>query len=248
MDKPSKTGKEARPARPRHRAEGGYARGGETRARIVDAAIRVFGERGYEGASTRDIARLAEVNAPALQYYFDNKEGVYRACAEHIAESAWTHFRPWVEAAEAVLAADAGRADLYEAFHDIQDAVADYLLSSREAKDHRLFVAHEQADHGPRILFDIMNRDVRTRMKKVIARLIARLTGRAADDPVTILRMMVLHGQLHVFHSSSQSVLAAMGWKRIGDKELATIKQIVRETACTLIESWTSRDAQGKGR
>jgi len=39
--------------------------------------MRLFGEKGYEGASTRDIAAAAGVNAPALQYYFDNK----RACS-----------------------------------------------------------------------------------------------------------------------------------------------------------------------
>ena len=52
---------------------GGYARGDETRLRITEAAIELFGEYGFDGASTRDIAARAGVNAPALQYYFENK-------------------------------------------------------------------------------------------------------------------------------------------------------------------------------
>jgi len=103
-------------SRPRHRPELGYARGDETRRRIIDAAIKLFGERGYEGASTRDIARLAGVNAPALQYYFNGKEGLYTACAEHIAESAAEHFAPAMEVAQAALARDAGREELLAAF------------------------------------------------------------------------------------------------------------------------------------
>ena len=71
--------------RPRRPAGGGYARGDETRRRIIDAAVEVFGERGFEAASTREIAARAGVNAPALQYYFENKEGVYRACVEFFA-------------------------------------------------------------------------------------------------------------------------------------------------------------------
>ena len=63
---------------------GGYARGEETRARIIEAAVRVFGNEGYERASTRQIAAEAGVNPPALQYYFDSKEGLHRACAEFI--------------------------------------------------------------------------------------------------------------------------------------------------------------------
>ena len=107
-----------RPVRaPRHRADAAYARGEETRRRIIDVALRLFGERGFEGASTREIAKAAGVNAPALQYYFDNKEGVYRACAQYIADSSAAHFGPVVERTKAVLDDPAATPDqLFEAF------------------------------------------------------------------------------------------------------------------------------------
>src|ERR1700684_3816321 len=88
----------------RRPTEGGYARGDETRLRIIDAAIELFGERGFAAASTRDLAARAGVNAPALQYYFENKEGVYRACAEQIAEVVWARFEPVVHKATDALA------------------------------------------------------------------------------------------------------------------------------------------------
>ena len=87
----------------RRSPEGGYARGDETRHRIIEAAVDLFGEHGFEGASTRDIAARAGVNAPALQYYFENKEGVYRACVEALADDAWKTFGPVVEHAQKVL-------------------------------------------------------------------------------------------------------------------------------------------------
>ncbi len=67
--------------------------------RIIEAAIELFGEHGFERASTRDIAARAGVNAPALQYYFENKEGVYRACAEALADDAWKIFGPSIQKA-----------------------------------------------------------------------------------------------------------------------------------------------------
>lgn len=91
-------------ARHKPAAEGGYQRGEETRARIVEAAVEVFGERGYDRASTRDIATAAGVNAPAIQYYFDGKEGVYLECVEHLITLLWRKMSPCVEAAEAALA------------------------------------------------------------------------------------------------------------------------------------------------
>jgi AcrR family transcriptional regulator len=67
----------------RHRkcADAGYAKGQETRLRIILSAIDLFGEEGYERASTRRIAVAAGVNLPALQYYFSGKMGLYLACA-----------------------------------------------------------------------------------------------------------------------------------------------------------------------
>jgi len=222
----------------RHSTEGGYARGEETRQRIIEAAIRMFGECGYDGASTRDIAKAAGVNAPALQYYFDNKEGVYRACAEHIADSSWQHFRPVLEAAQKVLDAKADRETLIETYGTIQDAVADHLLASYDAQNRRLFIAHEQAGHGPSVLFDIMDRNVKVRMKQVLSELLSRITGLAVDDPMTIVHIMMLHGQLMVFHAAPKSTMTTIGWDGINAERLAFLKKTVRANARVLMDSW----------
>src|SRR6201996_9242951 len=118
------------PRPPRHRAAAGYARGEETGRRIVGVALRLFGERGFEGASTRDIAASAGVNAPALQYYFDNKEGVYLACVEHIVSRVWEYMSGVVSGAERLLEEGAGDAALIEAFCEIQAQLAELMFTS----------------------------------------------------------------------------------------------------------------------
>jgi TetR/AcrR family transcriptional regulator len=49
------------------------------RGRILDAALAVFAERGFEGARTRDIAERAGANLGLLTYYFQDKNGLWRA-------------------------------------------------------------------------------------------------------------------------------------------------------------------------
>jgi TetR/AcrR family transcriptional regulator len=49
-----------------------------TRERILDAALREFGEHGYAGARISAIARRAGVNQQLISYYFDGKQGLYR--------------------------------------------------------------------------------------------------------------------------------------------------------------------------
>jgi len=53
--------------------------GVETRQAIIDAALDLFAARGFEGASTRQIAQQAAVTQPALSYHFDGKEELWRA-------------------------------------------------------------------------------------------------------------------------------------------------------------------------
>jgi AcrR family transcriptional regulator len=50
----------------------------ETSQRILDAALRVFGRDGVSGATTREIARVAQVNEVTLFRYFKNKNELLR--------------------------------------------------------------------------------------------------------------------------------------------------------------------------
>lgn len=47
--------------------------------RILDAALVLFSKKGYEATSTREICELAGITKPTLYYFFNNKEGIYRA-------------------------------------------------------------------------------------------------------------------------------------------------------------------------
>src|SRR5436190_11614549 len=51
----------------------------ESRAAILEAAVREFSQEGVAGARTDAIARSAGVNKALLYYYYQDKEGLYRA-------------------------------------------------------------------------------------------------------------------------------------------------------------------------
>lgn len=51
---------------------------GDTRRRLLDAAVTLFAERGYHDTSTRDICRLAGANSAAVHYHFGDKANLYR--------------------------------------------------------------------------------------------------------------------------------------------------------------------------
>ena len=55
-----------------------------TKARILAAAEAVFAVKGFEGASTREIAAAAGVNISSLHYHWESKETLYFAVFENI--------------------------------------------------------------------------------------------------------------------------------------------------------------------
>lgn len=50
---------------------------------ILSAAMKLFGQKGFEGTSVRDIASVAEVNPAMISYYFGSKEKLFEKLVEH---------------------------------------------------------------------------------------------------------------------------------------------------------------------
>ncbi len=48
----------------------------QTRARLLAAAREVFSQRGFQGATVREICRRAEANGAAVNYHFGSKDGL----------------------------------------------------------------------------------------------------------------------------------------------------------------------------
>ena len=215
-------------ARHKPAAEGGYQRGEETRARIIEAAVEVFGARGYDGASTRDIATAAGVNAPAIQYYFDGKEGVYLACVEHLITLLWRKMSPPVEAAESVLAdADSGDNALIDASLGILGTVVSTIQDSPQTTAWRAFMDRHQAGLCPQSATMAFEERFKARIARVIRQLIARVAGLALEDERTVIHSMALFTQGLAFRIQKPKLLEALKWSEVNQKEMEQVREVV---------------------
>jgi AcrR family transcriptional regulator len=227
-------------AKHRHSVTGGYTRGEETRVRIIAAAIRLFGDKGYEAASTRDIAAAAGVNAPALQYYFDNKEGVFRACIEFIADRAWSDLSEVVIEAERLIAEGADDEALIEAYCDIQTRAAEFKFKTADQDDWRQFMSRQQAGLDSGLGFEAVLRRISVRTFAAATAIIGRLTGRPPDDEEVRIRAIALSGQFQVFHVCRRMALALLDWDEIDMERQALIKEVVRDHTRALLRVLTA--------
>jgi AcrR family transcriptional regulator len=55
----------------------------EKKEHIINTAIELFAEKGFEGSSIRDLAARAGVNVAMVNYYFGSKDKLFEAIVEH---------------------------------------------------------------------------------------------------------------------------------------------------------------------
>jgi AcrR family transcriptional regulator len=212
------------------RARGG--RGTDTRAQLLDAALDVFGRFGYEGASTREIAKSANANLAAILYHFGGKEGLHLAVAEHIAESIGAKLGPTIAAISAPEAA-ASPATARTMLHRLIETFADVILGSAEAERWARFIVREQMQ--PTAAFDVIYRFLGNAVTNA-SRLFATALNRP-DDVELRVRVFTFMGQVLVFRVAQAVVLRRLEWRAIGDSERALIKRIVLENLDDIIEA-----------
>ncbi len=132
----------------------------DTRERIVNVALELFAEQGYEQTSLREIADRLGVTKAALYYHFKTKDdivhGIVEAMAAPIDEAiAWGEQQPWSpglrdELVRRFAAGMSERAPLLRFFHENQPALRE-SPAGLEFKD-RMF-AMIRLVHGPGATF-----------------------------------------------------------------------------------------------
>jgi AcrR family transcriptional regulator len=210
----------------RHPEDGGYARGEETSARIVATALRVFGEEGFNKASTRRIAADAGVNPPALQYYFGGKEGLHRACAQHIIDRMLSIVSPALTQARQTRRAGPRDAAI-DALCALLDAMADGLVAAGSESWSR-FITRGKAD-GAGPAMGMLRENIGVPVMQAVAHLIAIVTGRDPADEITRIKAAAILGQVSTFHTNRESTLDALKWPDFDAPRLQMIKSVIRE-------------------
>ena len=94
----------------------------DTRARLLDTAVQLFGAHGFAAVSVRDIAQEAGVNLAAVNYHFSSKEKLWQEALRHslgFTEPILEDLRPILQAARqtgTVAAAESALRQMLERF------------------------------------------------------------------------------------------------------------------------------------
>lgn len=202
----------------RKNARGPYRSGEETRQRLIDGALELFGMRGYDATSTREIAASAGVALPAITYYFAGKGGLHRACAEHVVARYRRRMASVLEKIRGVMpdTPDQARA----ALRRIVALLAAMLLRRDGENDAwMMFMLREMNSSGE--AHDLLYRHLWAPGLTLVAELIAVSRGHAVADEDDRLEALLLLSSLSALTSARQVALEFGSWRTV-DEGLVT--------------------------
>jgi AcrR family transcriptional regulator len=200
-------------------------------ATLLDTAIDQFGRLGFEGASTRDIARASGTAMSSITYHFGGKQGLYLAAAEHIAAS--IRALQGENVARAVAAGQESREAAIEALATILDGFAQMMLRPETEAWSRFIIREQQF---PTEAFDVLfNRAMHPVLDAFI-----ELIGRTRPDLArreAVAMAILLFGQAMILRAGRAAVCRALQVDQIDDETARLLRARLRANVlCILSE------------
>lgn len=200
-------------------------------ATLLDTAIDQFGRLGFEGASTRDIARASGTAMSSITYHFGGKQGLYLAAADHIAAA--IRGLQSENVARAVAAGQQSREAAIEALATILDGLAQMMLRPETEAWSRFIIREQQF---PTEAFDLLFAKA---MQPVLNAFI-ELIGRARPDLARregVAMAILLFGQAMVLRAGRAAVCRALQVDQIDDESARLLRARLRANVlCILSE------------
>jgi TetR/AcrR family transcriptional regulator, regulator of cefoperazone and chloramphenicol sensitivity len=216
------------------RRPGTYARGEDTRRRILETALEIFAAQGYEGTSTRQLAERAGVNLPAIQYYFGSKEGLYRAVIGDIVEHTERHMAALTPKVSAAIDDPASsQEDLLGLLCAMLEAFVSLVTGGPQIESRRLFFARAEVEHTPGL--DFLHENGMRQIFRPCLGLLSRLLGKSTEDPEMVFRTLTLIGQVVIF--CNNGVRLVLKSPELDEASVRTIQALVRTQTQAIVDT-----------
>ncbi|MBY8827605.1 CerR family C-terminal domain-containing protein [Hephaestia mangrovi] len=157
--------------------------------KLLEVAVREFGQRGLEGASTRGIAAAAGTAMSSITYHYGGKKGLYLAAADYIAQQ-------MEDVGKGLEFERAGLPETPEAARAVIQTVLGRMidkLTSTQTSPWSMFIVREQMN--PTEAFDRIYAGPMGRFMEMLVELVCIATGRR-DRNVASVAVVTLFGQV----------------------------------------------------
>ncbi len=212
-----------------HAAARRYPRGEETKQRVIDAAVAIFGRQGFAGTSTRDIAAAADVNTPAIQYYFGGKLGLYTASIDQLTDMVSRRIAPTLCACQSSISAGASLDEVVAALSNVQSCLIDSFFAVPEGDAIRKLLAWEDAENSENTSEHFMKERIGLPIFETFHKAVEHIVTTPMQRAEMEMHALSLMGVSMIFHFSQSRVLDMLNWSTLDAGLLATLKAVAHK-------------------
>lgn len=183
--------------------------------RILKAAVKLFAQKGFESASTREICREAGANLCMISYYFGGKQELYNAIIENLIEKQTNYARTFLD-----LNLDLNKLTKQEKIQllfDLVNKIVDFFYSNVTG-DLIIFLLKEQQKSsfiGKSPAFDFLRK------------LIANIFDKQPEDKDIIYKTLFILAQINCARVFPAFSLRLINQENFTDEDIKRIKNNV---------------------
>jgi AcrR family transcriptional regulator len=197
-------------------------RSAKTREHLIDAAIEVIGAVGYEGATTRELARAAGANLSAIPYHFGGKKELYLSAARKIADYVRGRFEE-----VAPLLSKGSDGDPASRFEAALVHLLHIVLENAEPHSWTSFVARCTYDNDE--AFAIIHDQAIAPLIDGLVRTVGEISGNDTNDVALRLRVSAIVTAIVGFRFQRGITLRSMDWQRIQGGYVTQLENMLRD-------------------
>ena len=206
---------------------------GTTREHILKSAVELFGEKGFDNTTVRDICRHADANVAAVNYHFKGKSGLGDAVIDYLYEDAFEAQQLFLKD-QKITNADEWHDALYSFIYN--------FISDRDKEEYRNFYRSQlifRELNSPTELFQKMFKKYMAPMQKQLIKYIKQGLPEDASEELVSMWFITIMSQCVLFRKKQGP---SMEITRLDFSDPEVVSMVVEHIAGTIFSGLKFRD------
>jgi TetR/AcrR family transcriptional regulator, regulator of cefoperazone and chloramphenicol sensitivity len=199
------------------------SRGEETRAKLIQAGVVLFAQRGFDGVSARALTKAAGTTLSSMTYHFETMEALYLAVIKKMVSQMDQRLAPAMLQLQTALRAK--HISPQVALDRMTDHLVQEIVCNKDGPEWPMLLIREHLTQGP--AYELIYNDVMLRIHDFLSQLFAMIRGGKANDPDIELAAFAHLGTIIFFRIGSQTIKRRMAWAAIDETTRPAIAKAV---------------------
>lgn len=187
-----------------------------SKEKILNTAIKLFAQKGFDGTSIREICKSANINICMISYYFGGKQELYQEIINNLVESQKTYMESFLDINEDF--SNKSKKELIEKLQTVLNKFIDYFYSNI-SNDLIAFLVKEQQKsdfeiNPPAIVY--------------LRRLVAAILGQPANTKEVIYKVLFIISQINSPKILTTFSLKVLNQTEFTDEDIQIIKNNIK--------------------